>query len=196
VCLSVTTKSATYHVYMRKTRCHRVLCGFFVVLLSLKTLHSRVMASFAGYRHFLTPYGELSVFPSTVMAYFQPQGHVSLAVYRLDPTIRLAHYFVLAHWQISFLTFLPSGHSHVSMLPLPRFSVPCVGRGLHEDVNIATPTFLAQYIKEIAEASSTLATGKGRQFGKLWTLANSADGLAPRVFIVMVIVVTKNSKCS
>ena len=50
VCLSVTTKSAVYLVYMSKTRCHRVLYGnfkVFVVWLSLQMLHSKVMASFA-----------------------------------------------------------------------------------------------------------------------------------------------------
>ena len=94
VCLSVTTKSATYLVYTWKTRYHRVLYGVFkdfVVSLSLKTLHSRVMASFAGHHHFLAPYDELTRFPSPVMAYFQLQGYVSLAVYMLvsspDPTL-------------------------------------------------------------------------------------------------------------
>ena len=49
VCLSVATKSAAYLVYT-KTRCHRdFLRRFkvFVVWFSLKTLHSKVLASFA-----------------------------------------------------------------------------------------------------------------------------------------------------
>ena len=51
VCVS-TTKSATYLVYTSKTKCHRVLYDVFkvfVVWLSLKTLCSRVLASFAGH---------------------------------------------------------------------------------------------------------------------------------------------------
>ena len=50
VCLSVITKSAAYLVCTSKTRCHRVLYGVFkvfVMWLSLKTLRSRVLASFA-----------------------------------------------------------------------------------------------------------------------------------------------------
>ena len=50
VCLSVTIKSAAYLVYTSKTRCRRVLYGVFkvfVVWLSLKTLRSKVLASFA-----------------------------------------------------------------------------------------------------------------------------------------------------
>jgi hypothetical protein len=99
VCLSVTIKSVTYLVYTWETRFHRVLYGVFkvsVMWLSLKMLRSRLMVSFAGHRRFLAPCDELSMFPSTVMAYFQLEGYVWLAIYRLDPTIRLAHYFALS----------------------------------------------------------------------------------------------------
>ena len=50
VCVSVTTKSAAYLIYMSKTRYHRVLYGIFkvfVMWLSLKTLCLKVQASFA-----------------------------------------------------------------------------------------------------------------------------------------------------
>jgi hypothetical protein len=124
VCLSFTTKYATYLVYTWKTRCHRVLYGVFkvfVVWLSLKMLRSRVMASFAD---FLAPWGELSMFPSTVMAYFQLEGYniIWFSIYKLDPTPRLAHHYVLAHW---LLLAVPT--PHVSTLPLPHFNVSAWG---------------------------------------------------------------------
>ena len=53
VCLSVTTKSAAYLVFTSQTKFYRVLYGVinvFTVWLSLKTLHSIVLASFAGHR--------------------------------------------------------------------------------------------------------------------------------------------------
>ena len=60
VYLSVTTKSATYLVYTSKLRCHRVLYDVFkvfVVWLSLKMPHSKVLVSFVD---LLLP-GKLSV---------------------------------------------------------------------------------------------------------------------------------------
>ena len=53
VCVSVTTLAATYLVYMSQVRFCRVLYGVFKVLvvwLSLKTLRSRVLVSFADHR--------------------------------------------------------------------------------------------------------------------------------------------------
>ena len=50
--LSVTTLATTYLVYMSNVRCHKVLYGVFKVYdmwLSLKTLHSKVLASFADH---------------------------------------------------------------------------------------------------------------------------------------------------
>ena len=50
ICLSVTTKSI-YLIYTSKVRCHRVLYGvvkILVVWFSLKTLCSKVLASFAN----------------------------------------------------------------------------------------------------------------------------------------------------
>ena len=59
ICLSVTTLATTYLVYTSKVQCCRVLYGVFkvfVVRLSLKTLRSKVLASFADHdclSHFL-----------------------------------------------------------------------------------------------------------------------------------------------
>ena len=53
MCLSVTTLAATYLVYTSQVWFRRVLYGVFKVLvvwLSLKTLRSRVLASFADHR--------------------------------------------------------------------------------------------------------------------------------------------------
>jgi hypothetical protein len=171
VCLSVTTKSCTYLVYTWETRCHRVLYGVFkvfVVWLSLKTLRSRVMASFAGHRCFLAPCGELSMFPSTVMAYSQLEGCVWLAIYRLNPTIQLAHQFVLAQCQISFLTFL-------LVDPCPQLQ--------------ATPTFHpalggAYMLGSLYWYGSTVSYSLAN-FGHMLYCSQraSADGSAPRVFI-------------
>jgi hypothetical protein len=46
-----------------RNKVSRVLYGAFVMRPSLKTLRSRVIASFAGHRRFLAPYGVLSMFP-------------------------------------------------------------------------------------------------------------------------------------
>jgi hypothetical protein len=138
------------------------------VWLSLKTLRSRVMASFAGHRYFLAPCGELSMFPSTVTAYFQLEGCVWLAIYRLDPTIRLAHQFVLAQCQISFLTFEPCPQA------TPTFH-PALG-GAHMHAIHCRFTVLVRV--------DSLAN--------FWTChivlhcSQRADGLAPSVFIQIV----------
>jgi hypothetical protein len=72
------------------------------------------------------------MFPSTVMAYFQLEGYnrgyniIWFSIYKLDPTPRLAHHYVLAHWLLDFFSGGPHPlcQSHVSTLPLPRFNVP------------------------------------------------------------------------
>jgi hypothetical protein len=53
VCVSVTTRSAAYFIFMSKTKFCRGLYDVlkvFIMWLSVKTLHSRVLASFAGHR--------------------------------------------------------------------------------------------------------------------------------------------------
>ena len=89
VCLSITTKSAAHLVYALKSRCHRVLFGVFkvfVVWLSLKTLCSKVLASFANRHclpHFLTKSRRTE---ETVMGSFKCKECVQLAI---EPTTQL-----------------------------------------------------------------------------------------------------------
>ena len=63
VCVSVTTKFATYLVYMSNLHCRKILYDVFkvfVMWLSLKTPRSKVLASFADHdylSHFLVSSG-------------------------------------------------------------------------------------------------------------------------------------------
>jgi hypothetical protein len=80
------------------------------------------------------------MFPSTVMAYFQLEGYnrgyniIWFSIYKLDPTPRLAHHYVLAHWLIDFFSGGP--HPPSPTPPLPRF-------------NVATPTFQCACMKTL-----------------------------------------------
>ena len=93
VCLSVTTKSAAYPVFTSQTKLYRVLYGVFndfTVLLSLKTLRSSVMASFAGHRFLPRPLANFRRPNETAVASFQLEKYIWLVI---DPTTRLVH-----HW--------------------------------------------------------------------------------------------------
>ena len=92
VCLSVTTKSAAYLVFMSQTKFYRVVYGVFNVLtvwLSLKTLRSRVMASFAGHRFLPRSLANFRRPNETAMASFQLEKYIWLIIH---PITRLAHH--------------------------------------------------------------------------------------------------------
>ena len=96
VCQSVTTKSAAYLVFTSQTKFYRVLYGVFnvfTVWLSLKTLRSRVMASFAG-QPFSLP-GELSTAKRDSDDFF------STRLLRSNNTTGSS--LIVLHWQRSFL---------------------------------------------------------------------------------------------
>ena len=74
VCLSVTTKSAAYLIFTLKTKFYRVLYDVFkvfIVWLSLKTLRSRVLGSFAGHRRLPCSLVSFRWTNETAMASFQ-----------------------------------------------------------------------------------------------------------------------------
>ena len=126
VCLSVTTKSATYLIYTWKARYLRVLYGalkVFVMWLSLKMLRSRVMVSFAGHHRFLTPCGELAIFPSTkgtTMASFQLEEYSDRYNNTTGSSLTIAH-------RDTGRGFLADVHMQATpmMLSLPCFICAC-----------------------------------------------------------------------
>ena len=90
ICLSVTTLAAAYLIYTLKVRCHGVLYGafkVFIVWLLLKTLRSKVLASFADHHCSVT---SSQWAKETAMASFQLEECVQLVI---APTTRLTH-----HW--------------------------------------------------------------------------------------------------
>ena len=91
ICLSATTKSATYLIYMLKTRCHRVLYGvfkIFVAWLSLKTFCSS-LASFAGHCHLPCSPTTSQRTKETAITSFQCEECACLAI---APIIRPTHH--------------------------------------------------------------------------------------------------------
>ena len=92
VCQSVTTKSAAYLVSTSQTKFYRVLYGVFnvfAVWLFLKTLCSRVIASFAGHRFLPRSLANFRRPNETAMASFQLEKYIWLVI---DPTTRLVHH--------------------------------------------------------------------------------------------------------
>ena len=103
VCLSVTTKSAAYLVFTSQTKFYRVLYGvfnIFTVWLYLKTLRSRVMASFAGHRFLPRSLANFRRPNETAMASFQLEKYYMVS-YRSNNTTGSS--LIVLHWQRSFL---------------------------------------------------------------------------------------------
>ena len=93
ICLSVTTLAAAYLVYTLKARCHRIFYGVFkvfVVWLSLKTLCSKVLVSFADHHCLLYSVTSSQWTKETALAYFQLEECVQLMT---APITRLT-----CHW--------------------------------------------------------------------------------------------------
>ena len=152
LCVSVTTKSATYLIYTPNARYLRVLYSalkVYVVWLLLKTLRLRVMASFDGHRRFLAPCGELFMFPSTkgtTMASFQLEMYSDRSNNTTGSSLILAHraghWQRLLGWQLHTCRPLPRWwHSHGlhSMLPFPPFNVyVCIPNWYIPHLHLAT----------------------------------------------------------
>ena len=92
VCLSIAAKSAAYLVFTLQTKFYRVLYGVFnvfTVWLSLKTLCSRVLASFAGHRCLPRSLASFQWTNEIAMASFQLEKYTWLVI---DPTTGLVHH--------------------------------------------------------------------------------------------------------
>ena len=86
VCVSVAALPATYLVSMSQTRCCKVAYRILIisiVWIYLKTLRSRVLASFAGRHHLPRSLTSFRWIKETVMVSFQLEEYVWLEI---DPT--------------------------------------------------------------------------------------------------------------
>ena len=102
VCLSVTTKSAAYLVFMSQTKFYYGVFNVFTIWLSLKTLRSRVLTSFAGHHCFPRSLVSFRQPNETAMASFQLEKYnYNMVDYRSNNTTGSS--LIVVHWQRSFL---------------------------------------------------------------------------------------------